>query len=71
VTGAPKGPFTAHVVMRGKEHTMARQTLRAAENFLLDYFDPSKIEARWITNAQGNVHTRFAFDKRVTTKEQS
>jgi len=59
-----KGPYTAHVrfgpTMKRPRHTstVTRQTFTAAENFLASFI--VHVEARWITNAEGLVHSAFS-----------
>jgi len=65
----PVGPFTAHVrygrLLKGGRTvvTTERKTLAAAENALRVSND--RVVARWITNAQGMVHSPFAFGNAI------
>jgi len=72
---APTGPFTAHVRTYfpkrdrpDRVYTMTRQTLKAAENYL-DSFS-THVVAKWITNAEGYVHTRSACGDPMAVEQQ-
>lgn len=61
----PKGPFVAHIRWGAKplHNKPARtasvefKTFKGAENYLSGFSE--NVEARWVTNADGQIRTRY------------